>query len=107
VLVNLLENARFASAEGDRVEVRVRRDDGCVVLEVVDEGAGIPEEVLPRIFEPQFSTRSTGSGLGLAIVQRLVRSWGAEIGVRSSEGEGSTATVRMRIWSGGDDAARG
>ena len=105
VLVNLLENARFASAEGDRVEVRVRRDDGCVVLEVVDEGAGIPEEVLPRIFEPQFSTRSTGSGLGLAIVQRLVRSWGAEIGVRSSEGEGTTATVRMRIWSEGGDAA--
>jgi PAS domain S-box-containing protein len=107
VLVNLLENARFASAEGDRVEVRVRRDDECVVLEVVDEGAGIPEEVLPRIFEPQFSTRSTGSGLGLAIVQRLVRSWGAEIVVRSSEGAGTTATVRMRIWSEGGGAAGG
>ncbi|MEX2466913.1 MAG: ATP-binding protein [Gemmatimonadota bacterium] len=106
VLVNLLENARFASGEGDRVDVRARRDEagGSVLLEVVDEGAGIPEDVLPRIFEPQFSTRSTGAGLGLAIVQRLVRSWGAEITVRSQEGQGTTVSVRLRVWSG--DGAR-
>ena len=102
VLVNLLENARFASSEGDCVEVRARRDEDWVVLEVADEGAGISPDVLPRIFEPQFSTRSTGAGLGLAIVQRLVRSWGAEIGVRSTEGEGTTVSVRLRIWSGDD-----
>ena len=104
VLVNLLENARFASAEGDCVEVRARRNADAVVLEVVDEGAGIAEEVLPRIFEPQFSTRSTGAGLGLAIVQRLVRSWGAEIKVRSVAGSGTTVAVVMRPWSGDGSA---
>ncbi|MDZ7779343.1 MAG: ATP-binding protein [Gemmatimonadota bacterium] len=103
VLVNLLENARLASGEGDEVQVRAYRDeqgDGAVVLEIVDEGAGIGEEVLPRIFEPQFSTRSTGAGLGLAIVQRLVRSWGAEISVESREGAGTAVRVRLRPWEG-------
>jgi signal transduction histidine kinase len=79
--------------------VRARRNGGTVALEVVDEGAGIAEEVLPRIFEPQFSTRSTGAGLGLAIVQRLVRSWGAEITVRSVAGSGTTVAVVLRTWS--------
>lgn len=105
VLVNLLENARLASQEGDEVRIRAYRDEerpGHVVLEVADEGAGIQDDVLPRIFEPQFSTRSTGAGLGLAIVQRLVRSWGAEIGVESVEGVGTTVRVRLRPW---DDAA--
>jgi signal transduction histidine kinase len=84
--------------------VRARRNAGTVVLEVVDEGAGIAEEVLPRIFEPQFSTRSTGAGLGLAIVQRLVRSWGAEITVRSAVGSGTTVAVVLRTWSGDGSA---
>ena len=99
VLVNLLENARLASGQGDRVAVRVRRDGDAVVLEVVDEGSGIPEDVLPRIFEPQFSTRSTGAGLGLAIVRRLVSSWGADIEVESQQGEGTTVRVRLRTWT--------
>jgi len=99
VLVNLLENARFASDEGDRVEVRARMDGDGVVLEVIDEGVGIPEDVLPRIFEPQFSTRSTGSGLGLAIVRRLVRSWGGEVEARSRVGEGTVVRVTLRPWT--------
>jgi two-component system, NtrC family, nitrogen regulation sensor histidine kinase NtrY len=101
VLVNLLENARLASMQGGTVEVRARRSEEGVVLEVADEGSGIPDEVLPRIFEPQFSTRSTGSGLGLAIVRRLVRSWGGEITVRSREGVGTTMRIHLRPWTEG------
>jgi signal transduction histidine kinase len=66
---------------------------------VVDNGSGIPEDVLPRIFEPQFSTRSTGTGLGLAIVQRLVRSWGGSVSVESTVGDGTTVTVTVPVWS--------
>ncbi len=84
--------------------VGCRSDDGGVVLRVVDDGEGIPEEVLPRIFEPQFSTRSTGTGLGLAIVQRVVRAWGGSVHVRSEEGRGTTVSVTMRVWRDpGDD----
>jgi PAS domain S-box-containing protein len=100
VLVNLLENARLAGGDGTRVSIRARRgEDDSVVVSVVDNGAGIPEDVLPRIFEPQFSTRSTGTGLGLAIVQRLVRSWGGSISVESVHGEGTSVSVRLRSWA--------
>jgi two-component system nitrogen regulation sensor histidine kinase NtrY len=99
VLVNLLENARLA--EGTLVRIVARRGDDAdhVRISVVDNGSGIPEDVLPRIFEPQFSTRSTGTGLGLAIVQRLVRSWGGSVAVESTVGEGTTVTVTVPVWS--------
>ena len=89
VLVNLLENARAAGAT--HIQVRIRRG----LLEVSDDGAGIPAELLPRIFEPQFSTNTSGSGLGLAIVKRLVESWGATVTVRS-DGTGTVAEVGFR-----------
>jgi signal transduction histidine kinase len=64
-------------------------------LRVADNGEGIPAELLPRIFEPHFSTTTSGSGLGLAIVRRLVESWGGSIEVESEPGEGTTVTVRL------------
>ncbi len=97
VLVNLLENARLAG--GERVLIEARRGEGTVIVSVVDDGSGIPEHVLPRIFEPQFSTRSTGTGLGLAIVQRLVRSWGGGVEVESVHGEGTRVSVTLESWA--------
>ena len=64
---------------------------------VADTGEGIPPDLLPRIFEPQFSTRSSGTGLGLAIVKRLVESWGGEVTVDSTPGEGTTVHLRLRV----------
>lgn len=100
VLVNLLENARAAVSEGGRVEISAALDpsvapDARVRIMVADDGSGIPEELLPRIFEPHFSTRSTGTGLGLAIVHRLVESWGGSTGVRSYVGTGTTVTLDL------------
>jgi signal transduction histidine kinase len=60
---------------------------------VEDNGDGIPEDVMPRIFEPHFSTRTSGSGLGLAMSRRLVDGWGGSIAVRSEKGQGTTVTV--------------
>jgi nitrogen fixation/metabolism regulation signal transduction histidine kinase len=98
VLVNLLENARLA--DGMLVRIVARCGDADTVrISVIDNGSGIPEEILPRIFEPQFSTRSTGTGLGLAIVQRLVRSWGGSVSVESVVDEGTTVTVTVPVWS--------
>jgi signal transduction histidine kinase len=62
---------------------------------VADDGSGIPAELLPRIFEPRFSTTTSGSGLGLAIVRRLVESWGGRIEVESGAGKGTTITVYL------------
>lgn len=93
VLVNLLDNAANASAEGGEVVVRTRTEGDRVVLEVIDHGKGIASEDLPKIFEPFFTTRPDGTGLGLAIAQKIVKAHGAELVVESKAGEGATFRV--------------
>jgi signal transduction histidine kinase len=92
VLVNLVENARDAGAR----EVSVGVADGGLQLTVTDDGRGIPAEALGRVFEPRFSTTSIGSGLGLAIARRLVESWGGTITLASTQGRGTSVTIRLR-----------
>ena len=92
VLINLLENARNAGAR--RVTVRV--SGGGYGLAVEDDGRGIAPDVLPRVFDPAFSTTSSGSGLGLAIARRLVESWGGTIGLTSVPGQGTTVAIRFQ-----------
>jgi signal transduction histidine kinase len=95
---NLLENAAsYASDGGGRVDVRVAHDRQQVVLEVVDDGPGIPAEHQSRLFERFFTTRSEGrgTGLGLALVKAVVEAHGGRIEVSSAEGQG--ATFRMLL----------
>jgi signal transduction histidine kinase len=92
VLVNLLENARNADAK--RVTVQVAASGRQLV--VADDGRGIPAEVLPRVFEPTFSTTSSGAGLGLAIARRLVESWGGAITLESHPGKGTRVTLTLQ-----------
>ena len=66
------------------------------MITVSDDGHGIPAAVLPRIFEPHFSTRTSGSGLGLAISRQLVEGWGGGISVESATGAGTTVTISLR-----------
>ena len=98
VLLNLLENSRLADARA--VGVRVSRDHARQVeIAVRDDGHGIAPEVLPHVFEPHFSTRTSGSGLGLAISRRLIEGWGGTISVESAaeaiEGSPRGTTVRI------------
>jgi len=96
VLLNLLENARLADAR--QVSVRVNSEDDRVVLEVSDNGSGIAPDVLPHVFEPHFSTRTSGSGLGLAISRRLIEGWGGTIGVANRESGGTTVRITLPRW---------
>jgi nitrogen fixation/metabolism regulation signal transduction histidine kinase len=91
VMVNLLENARNAGARVVQVTV------GPGFIRVSDDGSGIPEDLLPRVFEPKFSTNTSGSGLGLAIVRRLVESWGGAIEVASAAGAGRGTVVTVQL----------
>lgn len=93
VLLNVLENARHAGAH--RVRVSLSKAEGAVRIVVRDDGHGIPAEVLPRIFEPHFSTRTSGSGLGLAISRRLIEGWGGGVEVSSAPGEETAVTIRL------------
>ena len=89
--MNLLENARNAGAR------LVPEAVGPGSIRVSDDGSGIPAELLPRIFEPRFSTTTSGSGLGLAIVRRLVEGWGGRIEVESEAGQGTTVAVHLPL----------
>jgi signal transduction histidine kinase len=91
VLLNVFENARLSGAK--RVEVVIREEERKATIETVDDGSGIPAAVLPRIFEPHFSTRTTGSGLGLAVSRRLIEAWNGEIAITSEEGAGTRVLI--------------
>jgi signal transduction histidine kinase len=68
-----------------------------VVLEVADEGVGIPAEEIDAIFQPFRGTFTKGTGLGLAIVHRIVSDYGGDIQVSSTPGRGTTVSVRLPV----------
>ena len=86
-LLNLLLNGMQAMPEGGVVQLRARRERGEVVIQITDEGEGIPEEVLPRIFDLYFTTKPKGSGIGLAMCYRIVQMHGGSLSVRSATAE--------------------
>jgi two-component system, NtrC family, nitrogen regulation sensor histidine kinase NtrY len=94
VLLNLLENARQSGATLVRVSIESRL--GTVQLSVRDSGGGIAPDVLSRVFEPHFSTRTSGSGLGLAISRRLVDGWGGSLMIESSGPSGTAVVMTLR-----------
>lgn len=100
VLINLLENSRAAISQEGAVTVEGEEVTQGVEIKVRDDGKGIPAELLPRIFEPHFSTRSTGTGLGLAIVRRLVESWGGTVTAESEVGVGTVVRLTVPVWDG-------
>ncbi len=102
VLLNLLENARIAVEGAGLVVIEAVHVPTAVEVRVRDNGTGIPEELLGRIFEPQFSTRSAGTGLGLAIVRKLVESWGGTVTAESGRGDGTVIRLQLRPWSESD-----
>jgi signal transduction histidine kinase len=94
VLLNVFENARLARAR--KVDVQLGEETKTVTIEIQDDGTGIDKSALPRVFEPQFSTRTTGSGLGLAISRRLLESWGGTIEIESAEGQGTRVILTLQ-----------
>ena len=98
---NLIENAVHYSAERTRVAIAVRSREGAVEISVTDQGMGIAEKDLERVFErfyradPARSRATGGTGLGLAIVKHVATNHGGEVSVWSVEGSGSTFTLRL------------
>jgi len=103
VLVNLVDNAIKYSPGGGRVEIRLRRETSHCLIEVVDDGLGIPMDERNRIFEkfyrldPQQTKGVGGSGLGLYICRELVERMNGQLTVASQPGRGSTFTVELPL----------
>lgn len=89
LLLNLLANARDAADDGGHVSVAADRDDGHVIVNVRDDGAGIDRADVARIFEPGHTTKAQGAGLGLPIAQRIAQSHGGALVVESTPGAGA------------------
>lgn len=105
VFLNLISNSINAcqNSEQGRISIRGRESSAsdaeapCVEFQVVDNGCGIPEKVLDKIFIPFFTTRENGTGLGLAIVQQIVESHGGSIFADNREQGGARLTVRLPL----------
>ena len=98
-LINLVRNAAdavVAKGEGT-VMLRTRVAAKRVEIDVEDTGIGIPSDVLPKLFDPFFSTKEGGNGLGLALTQQIIRDHGGDLRVDSAVGRGTTFTVSVPV----------
>ena len=99
-LLNLVLNADHAMPSGGELILTTRREDPWIVLDVIDTGQGMTDEVRTRIFDAFFSTRAAGSGLGLPTTRKIVEEHGGTIHVRSDPGKGSRFTIRLPVCDG-------
>ncbi len=92
-VLNLVKNAAQAMARGGTITIRVEDEDAYLKMAVSDQGSGIPQDRMARLFEPFFTTRETGSGMGLLVVYKAIRQHGGYVEVTSNPGEGTTFTI--------------
>ncbi|MHB8809217.1 MAG: PAS domain S-box protein [Desulfobulbaceae bacterium] len=108
VIQNIVLNARQAIPEEGTIRISCQNcpncDTGpdlpgekCVRLTIQDNGPGIPADILPRIFDPYFTTRADGSGLGLAICHSIIKKHGGHISAESTPGSGTTFIIRLPV----------
>lgn len=97
IITNLVTNAKQAQSE-DRellVNVDIEQHQRRVMISVQDNGIGIPEAMFERIFEPNFTSKSSGMGLGLSMVRKMVEDYKGVISVKSEVGKGSTFIITL------------
>lgn len=113
VCLNLLNNARdaVASRQPGHIRIETRQNggpgSGDVVVTISDNGVGVPADALSRVFDPFYTTKPVekGTGLGLSVCKTLVEEAGGRMVLESTEGEGTTASVRLPADRGGTQAA--
>lgn len=95
IVTNLVKNATQAleEVENEMIEVTVSDENNKVIIKIADNGKGILEEDKSKIFEPQFTTKSSGTGLGLAMVKNIVEAYNGSITFTSQENFGTVFTI--------------
>lgn len=96
VLVNLMKNAIEAMPGGGELHVSLKKDHkGFIVVDIIDQGIGIPQHVIDRLGEPFYTTKDTGTGLGLTVCFKIIQSHGGTLSISSEPNVGTTATIRL------------
>lgn len=104
VILNLLSNAKEALRAGGEVSIRVWREGEWGKVAVRDNGAGIPPEVMPKIFDPYFTTKDKGSGIGLYMSKKIVENMGGEIAAANVPAGGAEFVISLPAAAAGIDA---
>jgi len=99
VFVNLIKNAVDAMPNGGTITISGEEIEHKLLLSLADTGMGIPDEVMPKIFSPLFTTKAQGMGFGLAICKRIVEAHGGTICVKTEKNKGTTFTVALPLES--------
>ncbi len=97
VIINLMKNAQEAVADGGRIAVSLKAEDGQALLAVADNGCGIPPEEQEQIFLPFHTTKSHGTGLGLPIVREIVQAHGGSLTYSSAQEAGTTFSLLLPL----------
>ena len=98
--LNIFINAMQAMPNGGTIDVAIRADDNIVTIDFDDEGQGIADEVLGKIWDPFFTTKEMGTGLGLGIVKNIIESHGGSIQILNREQGGARVTVELPVEKG-------
>ena len=95
---NLIRNALQAQpSRNGKITLRSEVNQGSVYLTVADSGPGIEPEVLPKVFDPFFTTRKDGSGIGLALVRQTVEMFGGQVTIDSTPGLGAVVGMKLPL----------
>ena len=97
IFTNLFLNALEEMGQGGRLAIEIFQQDGRVIVRVADSGGGIPEDALPNIFEPFYSTKSRGTGMGLPVAERIARIYEGHLTVERTSPEGTVFRLDFPI----------
>jgi signal transduction histidine kinase len=96
-LLNISRNALEAMTDGGILEIRVATEDQNLTIDITDTGRGIGQEDLDSVYDPFFTSKTRGAGLGLTMAHQIVMNHQGDIRIRSTEGEGTSVTIRIPI----------
>ena len=100
VFNNLIQNAVQAIGQDKKgvIQITLDREQNNYIIRVADNGPGIPEEMMDKIFSPSFTTKSSGMGLGLALVRSIIQEAGGEINFESSPDTGAVFIIHLPVY---------
>lgn len=98
--LNILINAMQAMPEGGKIRVAIQSTDNTVKIFFEDEGEGIPQDLMGKIWDPFFTTKAKGTGLGLGIVKNIIESHSGNVQIRTSPGAGARVKVELPVKQG-------